>query len=196
LVLGETGLSERRKIAGDRRENQATSGALRVIPGGKPLAADSAWFCGYCGKPPRLSLPTPIARVCESCFVGVLLEASTGAIPGTAPFMVVDPSLKIIAVSDLAERLLGVFEQDVNGRHVFDFLVSDGDDADGADNFAVAISASATSFAPIRQAGVRLRQQRGVTARLRIATCGPPRAALVVFVECRDEGRPLQLARG
>jgi hypothetical protein len=166
-----------------------------MIAGGEPPEHDSAWFCGYCGKPPRLSLPTPLARVCDSCFVGVLLEASTAAVPGTAPFMVVDASLRIIAVSDLAEQLLNVYEQDVNGRHIFEFLVSDGDDAEGVDNFAVAISASAGSFATIRYAGVRLRQQRGITARLRIATCGPPRAALVVFAECRDRGRPLEPAR-
>jgi PAS domain-containing protein len=178
-------------------EDHATSSAFRVIAGGEPPEDDSAWFCGYCGRPPRLSLPTPVARVCESCFVGVLLEAPAEAVPGTAPFMVVDASLRIIAVSDLAERLLGLYETDVNGRHIFDFLVSaDADDAQGADNFAVAISAAAATFAPIRHSGVRLRQQRGITARLRIATCGPPRGALVVFAECRDGGRPLELARG
>ncbi len=128
--------------------------------------------------------------------MGVLLEAPAEALPGDAPFLVVDSSLRIIAVSDLAERLLEAYEQDINGSHIFDFLVSHADDAEGADNFAVAISASAAQAAPIRYAGVRLRRQRGITARLRIATCGPPRAALVVFDECRDQGRPLELARG
>ena len=178
-------------------EDQGTSSAFHVIAGGEPPEEDTAWFCGYCGKPPRLSLPTPVARVCESCFVGVLLEAPAEAVPDTAPFMVVDAALRIIAVSDLAERLLGLYEQDVNGRHVFDFLVSaDGDDAAGADNFAVAISAAADRSAPVRHSGVRLRQQRGITAVLRIATCGPPRGALVVFTECREGGRPLELAGG
>lgn len=178
-------------------EDQATGSAFRVIPGGDAPDGGSAWFCGHCGKAPRASLPTPLARVCESCFVGVLLEAATDAVPGGAPFMVVDSALRILAVSDLAERLLGVYEQDANGRHVFDFLLSaDADDPAGADNFAMAISAAAETGAPICHAGVRLREQREVSARLRIATCGPPRAALVVFAECSDGGRPMQLARG
>ncbi len=138
-----------------------------------------------------------MARVCESCFVGVLLETATEAVPGGAPFLVVDSSLKISAVSDSAERLLELYEQDANGHHVFEFLVSaDAEDAESVDNFAVAISAAADTVAPIRHAGITLRRRRSVSCRLRIATCGPPRAALVVFSACSDGGRPLQVAAG
>jgi PAS domain-containing protein len=164
-----------------------------VIEGGLPSPQGSAWFCGHCGRTPRASLRAPHARVCESCFVGVLLEAETAALPGAAPFMVVDSTLRILAVSEAAEGLLRVYEQDATGRLVTEFLLQSDADAD-AEHFAVAISAAAADVVPIRYANIRLRQQRGVSARLRIATCVSPRAALVVFAECSDGGRPLESA--
>ena len=65
-------------------------------------------FCGHCGRSPdgvarKADVPS---RVCPSCGMGLLLQAPAEFAPSQSdPFLVVDGSLTICALSRVAEEL-------------------------------------------------------------------------------------------
>ncbi|MGA2009628.1 MAG: PAS domain-containing protein [Solirubrobacteraceae bacterium] len=125
--------------------------------------------------------------MCPSCGLGLLLEAREDAVPSSRDaFLVVDSSLLIQAMSREAQGLLGVTEELAIDKPVAELLVPADAEAQGRTGFAAAIAIAADgSDGDIAHAFVRPWNTFGVRMRARIATCGPPRAALIVL----DSGR-------
>ncbi len=167
--------------------------ALKLVEGGLGHDVPWLWFCGNCAAPsPHGGPPPPHARVCPSCGFGLLLEAREDAIPGDRDaFLVVDSSLLIQAMSREAQRFLGLTEQEAVNKPIAELLVPADAEAQGRTGFAAAISLAADGQDPeTSRRVVRPRNTFGVRMRARIATCGPPRAALIVLEDSAP--RPLR----
>jgi hypothetical protein len=94
---------------------------------------------------------------------------------------VLDHTLSVCAVSAAAERLLATREIDVVNAHVTRLLVpADAEGKDGA-NLAAAITWAARGDTGVQRTVVRPANIFGVRLKARVAACGPPRAALLVF---------------
>jgi hypothetical protein len=162
-----------------------SQGHLAVVPQTitDPERSPRVEFCSHCGARPD-SEPTEErgSRVCDSCGFGLLLEASSTTAPteGDA-FLVLDSSMAVCAVSDTAEELLGATETGAVNRHVTEILTPADAEAQGAANFAVAVTWAARGDDSVRTVTVRPTNVFGVRMSARIASCGPPRAALLVF---------------
>lgn len=156
--------------------------ALRLVGATSEAENPWSWFCGHCGAHPAVDTPAPVARVCASCGLGLLLETRADAVPDVDDaFLVVDSSLSVQAMSRRAELALGVREGQVVNRHVTELLIP----ADAEDNVPVGLAVAITRAArgedgPCR-VFVRPTNTFGVRLGARIAACGPPRAALVVL---------------
>jgi hypothetical protein len=100
--------------------------------------------------------------------------------PGGA-FLVIDNSLSVCAVSAGAERLLACHETEAVNRHLTELLVPADAEADASQNLAVAVTWAARGDDGARFVTVRPANTFGVRLRTRIASCGPQRAALLVF---------------
>jgi hypothetical protein len=141
-------------------------------------------FCGHCGFEPDAE---DHARVCERCGLGVLLTANADAAPGPDdPFMIVDGSLCVCAVSRVAEDLLGTDETEAVNRHLSEFLVPADAEAAGADNLMDLVINAASEDAQPRVAVVRPPDEFGIRFRVQVGACGPPRAALLVLSDGWD----------
>lgn len=153
--------------------------ALRLVEG----ALDSVrytWFCGHCAA--RSSTPpAPSARVCRACGLGVLLETREDVAPNPdEPFLVLDRSLLVHAVSREAERLLCTTEEAAINRPATELLTPADAEAREAASFAAAVVETMSSEEPGRTF-VRPWNTFGVRMRARIGSCGPPHAALLVL---------------
>ena len=158
--------------------------ALTLVSGGLDTLRSFTWFCGHCAAPsPGGSAPAPTARVCTSCGLGLLLEVRDDAVPTAGDaFLVVDSRLLVQAMSREAQTLLGISEEDAVDKPVAELLVPADAEAQGATGFAAAIAEAADGIEPdLTRVQVRPWNTFGVRLRARVATCGPPRAALVVL---------------
>lgn len=141
-------------------------------------------FCGHCGLPPASELRGSGSRVCGHCGLGLVLMAPSDVAPtGDEPFLVIDSTLSVCAVSASAEDLLQTDETVAVNRHVADFLVPADANAPSAENLLVLLVDAASGSGEPRTAVVRPRQEFGVRYRARIGPCGPPHAALLVLVD-------------
>ncbi|HEY8625697.1 MAG TPA: PAS domain-containing protein [Solirubrobacteraceae bacterium] len=125
--------------------------------------------------------------MCSSCGLGLLLETREDAVPqADDAFLVVDSALLVQAMSREAQALLGIEEEVAIDTPIAELLVPADAEAQGRTGFAAAV-AEAAQGNPLdsTQSFVRPWNTFGVRMRARIATCGPPRAALVVL-----ESRP------
>jgi hypothetical protein len=153
--------------------------------GAKPIR-----FCSRCGHPakdPRKEPDLLRERVCRRCGMGLMLSCSRDALPGdAAAFMVVTFDLSVSAVSEVGEAIFGE-EQSVIGRPLLELVTSPlGDDLLVRHVARAAQRAYAPVVLPLRLASD---DPSGVgTMAARIASCGPPRAALVT-VEPSEFGR-------
>jgi hypothetical protein len=96
-------------------------------------------------------------------------------------FMVLDRSLAVCALSEAAERLLAAREPDVVNRHVTDLLMpADAEEKNGT-TLSVAVAWAARGRGGCRTTVVRPANTFGIRLTARIASCGPPRAALLVL---------------
>ncbi len=141
-------------------------------------------FCSHCGAKPNDAEPqvSDSSRVCDSCSLGLMLETSADLAPKEGgAFLVIDSSLSICAVSGEAERLLATREPDAVNRHVTELLVPADAEAQGPANLAVAVTWAARGDNAQHQVTVRPTNVFGVRLRARIASCGSPQAALLVF---------------
>ena len=153
---------------------------LRVDERGLELTS----FCGHCGLPPAASLDNPGSRVCGHCGLGLVLQASVDVVPRAGePFLVIDSTLSVCAVSAHAEELLGTDETQAVNRHIADFLVPADANAPSAENLLVLLVDAASGTGAPKTAVVRPRHEFGVRFRARIGPCGPPRAALLVLTD-------------
>lgn len=140
-------------------------------------------FCGHCGVAPAPDAPGQ-SRVCAHCGLGLVLRASAELAPRPGePFLVIDSSLSVCAVSARAEELLGVDETEAVNQHVADFVVPADANASSADNLLVLLIEAASGPGEPRTAVVRPRQEFGVRFYARIGPCGPPHAALLVLMD-------------
>src|SRR3954464_8563899 len=105
--------------ASERRHSELR--VVRDAPDGHQLKV----FCGHCGRPAHLASEVlGSTRVCQTCGMGLLVEAPIDVAPAVAdPFLIVDPAMAVCALSRQAERLLGVAETDAVNRHIRDLLV-------------------------------------------------------------------------
>jgi PAS domain-containing protein len=161
--------------------------ALRLVEGGLDEAVEWRWFCGHCAAPAPDGAPHPTARVCVSCGLGLLLETREDAVPSDRDaFVIVDSALLVQAMSKQAESFLGLSEEMAINKPVAELLVPADAEAQGRTGFAAAVAQAAGGEDPdTAQRFVRPWNTFGVRMRARIATCGPPRAALVVLEDSR-----------
>jgi PAS domain-containing protein len=119
--------------------------------------------------------------------MGVLLSCSRDALPGDgAPFVICTYELAVTAVSQAGEAIFGR-EEDVVGKHLLDFVTS----PLGDDQFARHASLAAQRACDPLVMPLRLTSENADAVGMlaaRIATCGPPRAALIT-VEPSEFGR-------
>jgi hypothetical protein len=136
-------------------------------------------FCGHCGLTPAGLQPS---RVCGHCGLGLVLQAPSDVAPRDGePFLVIDSTLSVCAVSTGAEELLGMDETRAVNQHIADFLVPADANAPSSDNLLALLVAAASGGGEPRTAVVRPRTEFGVRFRVRIGPCGPPHAALLVL---------------
>jgi PAS domain-containing protein len=116
-----------------------------------------------------------------------MLETREDAVPDSRDaFVVVDSSLLVQAMSREAQTLLDLSEEMAVDKPIAELLVPADAEAQGRAGFAAAITQAADGQDPdTARAFVRPWNTFGVRIRARIATCGPPRAALIVL----DSGR-------
>jgi hypothetical protein len=147
-------------------------------------------FCSRCGHPADEppNRPALQGRVCTRCGMGMMLSCSREALPGdAAAFLIATFEMTISAVSEAGEKIFGS-EQSLVGLHVLDLIRSPlGDDQLARHLGQAAQRASDPVVMPVRLQSAQ-RARRVGTLAARIATCGPPRAALVT-VEPSDFGR-------
>jgi hypothetical protein len=146
-------------------------------------------FCSRCGHPADEppGRPELRRRICERCEMGMLLSCSRDALPGdAAAFVICTYDLDVTAVSEAGERIFGK-EAEIVGHHLLDLVTSPlGDDQLARHAGLAAQRACDPVVMPLRLAS---RKAAAVgTLAARIATCGPPRAALVT-VEPSEFGR-------
>jgi len=139
-------------------------------------------FCGHCAMAPEPARQAPPSRVCGHCGLGLVLQASAFLAPRhDEPFLVIDTTLSVCAVSAAAEELLDIDETRAVNKHVADFLVPADANAPGAENLLALLVEVAGGSSEPRTTIVRPRQEFGVRFKARIGPCGPPHAALLVL---------------
>jgi hypothetical protein len=119
--------------------------------------------------------------------MGLMLSCSREALPGVAAaFVIVSFELLVSAVSEAGEKIFGT-EQAVIGKPALEVFTSPmGDDYLARHLGHAAQSAAPSLVLPVRLVAGSPREVGTMAAR--IATCGPPRAALVT-VEPSEFGR-------
>jgi hypothetical protein len=121
--------------------------------------------------------------------MGLILSCPRDALPGEAgAFLLIDYELRVVAVSEAGERFFGK-EKKLIGTSVMDLVTSPLGDDQLARNISVAAQRPCdATVMPVRL--VKPSDAAGSVGTLaaRIATCGPPRAALLT-VEPSEFGR-------
>lgn len=139
-------------------------------------------FCGHCAQQPARVRDAPPSRVCGHCGLGLVLRATADLAPRhDEPFLVIDTTLSVCAVSAAAEELLGIDETQAVNKHIADFLLPADANAPGAENLLALLVEVASGCGEPRTTVVRPRQEFGVRFKARIGPCGPPHAALLVL---------------
>jgi PAS domain-containing protein len=120
--------------------------------------------------------------VCDRCHLGIILSTNSDLAPkASEPFLIVDRTLSVCAVSRHAERLLGVEEPDAVNRILTEFIVPADAERAAQDNLMSLVVSAAGGVMPIARAVIRPTGEFGVFLEARIGVCGPPPAALVVL---------------
>jgi hypothetical protein len=150
----------------------------------QPLAAavPEVRFCSHCGIQPRPGEAISPTRVCADCGLGLLLQCGEDVAPKPGdPFLVLDHTLSVCAVSAAAERLLATPEIEAVNVPIGDLLVPADAESGGGASLAAAVIWAARGDGGVTRTVVRPANTFGVRLTARIAGCGPPRAALLVF---------------
>lgn len=166
---------------------EAAHGApLRVVPDESKEQPHKV-FCGHCGRAPELeAMPSQGSRVCSKCGMGLLLQAPAASAPSASdPFLVVDGSLTICALSRQAEKLLGISETEAVNRHVAEFLVPGDTETAAGESLATLLAWATRGESPSSNVVVRPANTFGVRYWARVGPCGPPNAALLVLADAR-----------
>ena len=146
-------------------------------------------FCSRCGHPQEEppGRPDLRKRVCGRCGMGVVLSCQRDALPGQAgAFLILDYQLRVCAVSEAGERYFGP-QDELIGQELLDLVTSPLGDDQLTRNAGLAAQRPCDAVVmPVRLLWSRAPQVGTMAAR--IATCGPPRAALLT-VEPSEFGR-------
>jgi hypothetical protein len=146
-------------------------------------------FCSRCGHPAEdpPGHPELRKRVCDRCGMGMVLTCPRDALPGeAAAFLILDYELRVSAVSEAGERYFGS-EKTLIGAELLDLVTSPlGDDQLARHAGLAAQRACDPIVMPLRLTSEKAEEVGMLAAR--IATCGPPRAALLT-VEPSEFGR-------
>jgi hypothetical protein len=146
-------------------------------------------FCSRCGHPEEEppGRPELRKRVCSRCGMGVVLSCQRDALPGqAAAFLILDYELRVCAVSEAGERYFGP-QEELIGKELLELVMSPlGDDQLSRSAELAAQRPCEAVVMPVRLLWSRAPQVGTMAAR--IATCGPPRAALLT-VEPSEFGR-------
>jgi PAS domain-containing protein len=145
-----------------------------------PAQLDAIRFCSRCGhvsEQPVGQLHVP-HRVCDRCEMGVLLTCKRNALAADTPaFLICTYELIVSALSEAGEEIFGP-EEALVGANLLDLATCPlGDDQLARHAALAAQRAREPVVVPMR-----LRSEAGEALGMlaaRIATCGPPRAALV-----------------
>jgi hypothetical protein len=160
--------------------------SLTEPDGGRPRPIH---FCSRCGQPSDepAGRPDLRRRICRRCGMGMMLSCSREALPGAAAaFVICTYDLTVTAVSQAGERIFGK-EERVVGNHLLELVTCPlGDDQLARHAGVAAQRACEPLVMPLRLVSPKTRRVGTLAAR--IATCGPPRAALVT-VEPSEFGR-------
>ena len=149
-----------------------------------PPRVERTRFCTRCAasaeEPEAQSVPFGFDRVCGRCGMGIMLTAPKKALAGPgAALVIVTREGRISAVSEAAEPLIGE-ERGLLGMPIGSALTSTEGDDRLARQVARAAGAgrevAAATLTPVLQAG-----DTPTRLNARIASCGPPRAALLVL---------------
>ncbi len=160
---------------------------MRRVRALRPVEADDRGleivsFCGHCALAPEPVADAPPSRVCGHCGLGLVLRAAVDLAPRRdEPFLVIDNTLSVCAVSAAAEELLDIDETTAVNKHIADFLVPADANASSAENLLALLVEVAGGSGEPRATVVRPRQEFGVRFTARIGPCGPPHAALLVL---------------
>jgi hypothetical protein len=121
--------------------------------------------------------------------MGMVLSCSRDALPGeAAAFLILDFELRVSAVSEVGERYFGN-EKTLIGAGLLELVTSPlGDDQLARKTAVAAQRPCDSSVMPVRLLNPALAAGPVGTLAARIATCGPPRAALLT-VEPSEFGR-------
>src|ERR1700751_4758110 len=119
--------------------------ALRLVQPADAEPVEFTWFCGHCAAPARGDQPpAPMARVCRSCGLGVMLETRRDIAPSHRDaFLVIDSSLLVQAMSWRAETVLGVTEDSPVTRPLPQPLMPAAAEAGRRARFAAALAEAA-----------------------------------------------------
>ena len=159
---------------------------LVALPGYADRPEPAVHFCGHCGRAPVEADIQPASRVCTQCGLGLLVSAPADAAPKPAdPFLLVDGSLSICAVSRAAERLLITSETDSVNRHLSDLLVPADIEVAGPESLINRVIHAARGEGEVHHVVLRPAREFGIRFWARIAPCGPPKAALIVLADGR-----------
>jgi hypothetical protein len=137
-------------------------------------------FCARCGAPPAERTPGQAgwreSRVCAHCGLGLILRTPL-TVARDSPFLVVDRSLSVSAVSRQAETLLGVSEQRAVGLPIGRLLVA----ADSPEELTATLNDAI--LGGVRPQGLRcwIGEDCGEPLQVLTAPCGPPPGALLLF---------------
>lgn len=144
-------------------------------------------FCGHCGEEPEVSATRDEStRVCSRCGMGVYLTAPAATAPSPKdPFIVVDGSLTVCALSKEAERLLDLSETEAINRHITEFLAPGETDAPASGNLAELLTWAVRGEASPKDIVVRPANTFGVRYWARVGPCEPSNAALLVLADAR-----------
>lgn len=144
-------------------------------------AAERVRFCSRCAAHAEPDAhERPAARVCARCGMGVYLSCAREAL-GTLGtfFVVVTEDLRVTAVSEGAESILGT-EDAVVGTQLTSLMSSPlGDDALRRTVRRAAVGVREPGAVPVAPAAPEGRGFGPLEAR--VSPCGPPRAALIAL---------------
>jgi hypothetical protein len=144
-------------------------------------------FCSYCGYPPASRWWARADSVCSRCQLGSVLRTVPGSEPHfDEPFVIVDQRLTVQSVSQQAELVLLVSEPHRFGAPLDAFLAADcvEDDDRLVEHIALAVAGTPAPHAlELRTAG-----EPEVRFQVRISSCGPPAAALLVLTPACHRG--------
>ena len=138
-------------------------------------------FCTHCGAIGEHGRDDELARrVCGHCGLGVVLGCARGALAeaGSA-FLVVSAEGDVSAASAAAEALLRAQPNELDGRPLLGIV------SPGAAAYELTRRVTHAACGDRRISTLRVRIGNGAQVDARVASCGEPRAALVVLSPLR-----------